>query len=69
MSRITDGLRHLAAKFSAERHEFARDMQPGGEMLLEGLVSKGYALHKGGRYALSEAGRRWLADVEPTDEG
>lgn len=68
MSRITDGLQHLAGQFSCEREQFARANHPGGAMLLEGIVSKGYAIHKGGRYALSDAGQRCLADQVVDDE-
>ena len=68
MNRIVDGLSWLAGQFSCERHEFARAMQPAGEMLLEGIYSKGYAIHKGGRYALSDAGQRCLANQAQEQE-
>lgn len=62
--RQAEGLRYLSSEFSADADEFRRDNAPGGEMLLMGLVSKGYAVEKGGRYAVSDAGRRRLAAVE-----
>ena len=58
--RMTEGLKYLAESFSVDADEFRRDNAPGGEMLLMGAVSKGYATERAGRYAVSEAGRRKL---------
>jgi hypothetical protein len=66
--RIQDGLRWLAAEFSVEPHEFHQAHKVGGPMLLEGLLSKGYAWAKGGRVAVTDAGRRVIADTKPADE-
>lgn len=67
--RLIDAVRHLAEQFSVTADEFRRDNAPGGEMLLMGAVSKGYAIEQGGRYAVSPAGRRFLsAHEEPTHD-
>ena len=60
--RIQSGLRWLASEFSVEPAEFYREFQQGGAMLLDGLLSKGYAWQKGGRVAVTDAGRRVMAD-------
>ncbi len=53
----------LAEQFAVNRQEW-RDQHKGGDHLLDALVSKGYALHRDGRYAISETGRRYL-DANP----
>lgn len=60
--RITEGLKYLAAEFSCEAFEFERD-NPSNAMLLDGLVSRGYAKRDrvNGRYAITEQGRTKLA--------
>lgn len=58
--RIADGARYLATEFSATRQEFARDNQPDGDELLDGLLSHGYAFEQGGRVAVSRAGMAML---------
>lgn len=63
--RIQSGLRWLASEFSAEPAEFHQAHGNGGAMLLEGLLSKGYAQAKRGRVAVTEAGRRVIADKAP----
>ena len=60
---LTDGLRFLTEQFSCSQEEW-REHHCGGDMLLEGLVSHGYALTQNGRYAVSAAGRRRLEAVE-----
>lgn len=66
MSRERDGLRWLSASFMATREEAHRELGP---MLAEGIVSKGYAIQApDGRIAVSDAGRRLLADQEPAHE-
>lgn len=66
---ITDGVRHLTGEFSVSRQEW-RDHFKGGDDLLDGLVSHGYAVTDGQRFAVSEVGRRRLAAVEapPTED-
>lgn len=66
--RIAEGIRYLAGEFSATADEFRRDNAPGGEMLLEALLSHGYAIETRGRFAASRVGLRRLADVEPVEE-
>lgn len=66
--RIQEGLRWLAGEFSCEPHEFHQAHPVGGAMLLEGLLSKGYAWQKGDRVAVTDAGRRVIADTKPADE-
>ena len=65
---VTDGLRFLAAEFSCTQDEW-REHHAGGDMLLEGLVSRGYALAQRGRFAVSDAGRRRLEAVDPNPLG
>jgi hypothetical protein len=60
---ITNGLRHLAESFSVDKREWRQHLK-GGDDLLEGLVSHGYAHERGGRYAVNAAGRARLADVD-----
>lgn len=62
--RLSEGTRYLAAEFSATRHEFARDNQPDGDELLDGLMSHGYAVETNGRYAASRVGLRRLEELE-----
>lgn len=65
--RIRDGVRWLSGEFMATREESQRELGP---MLAEGLVSKGYAIRaEDGRIAMSDAGRRLLADVEVGNAG
>lgn len=67
---LTDGLRFLSAEFSCTQDEW-REHYRGGDMLLEGLVSRGYVLTKHGRYAVSAAGvrRMEVIDGNPLDDG
>jgi hypothetical protein len=58
VSRLEEGIAYLAAQMSASIDEFRRDNAPAGDMLLQGLLSRGYAVEKAGRVALSPAGRR-----------
>jgi hypothetical protein len=58
MSRIHDALRWLAAEFSATRDDFRSAHKAGSDMLLDGIVSHGYASEREGRYALTDAGLR-----------
>ena len=73
-SRITEGLRYVAGEFSVHRDDFRRDNVPGGAALLEGCESLGYVRRgegeSGDRFALTDAGRRRLADValEPSHD-
>lgn len=63
--RITDGLRWLTGELVATREEAHRHLGP---MLADGLLSRGYATRgDDGRMAVSAAGRRRLAAVEPED--
>ena len=67
--RIHDGLSWLSGEFSATPDEFRRAMHPAGDMLLTALRSHGFAIHdkRQDRYAVSDAGRRRMADVEPAE--
>lgn len=65
---MAEGLRHLAGEFSVSRDEWRQHFR-GGDMLLDGLVSKGYALHQRGRFAVSRQGRAFLQAVEVPDDG
>ena len=61
-STIPEACRHLVGGISYDRAEAQRDL---GADMLDALVSKGLALHKGGRYAASDAGRRAAREAEP----
>ena len=65
--RPTHALRHLSAEFSLSPTEFRREHQPGGDMLLTGLINNGYAHSKGGRVAVSDMGRRKLKAEAPAE--
>lgn len=54
---VAGALQYLSAEFSVTRQEW-RNHFKGGDQLLDGLVSHGYVNEKGGRYAVSERGRR-----------
>jgi len=59
---ISQGLQTLAERFSVDRDQW-REHHKGGDALLDGLVSHGYAIHKDGRYAVSRAGRERMAEA------
>lgn len=67
--RLGDALRWLSGEFSATPDEFRRAMHPAGDMLLTALRSHGFTIHdkRQDRYAVSDAGRRRMADVEPVE--
>ena len=62
--RIHEGLQWLAGEFSATPDEFRKEHHPGGDMLLAGLLSRGFANAKHDRVAVSEQGRRRLTAME-----
>lgn len=64
MDRLAKGVRYLAAEFSVEPDEFRHDNAPGGDMLLQALLSKGYAVQTRGRVAASRVGLRMLEEFE-----
>jgi hypothetical protein len=68
MNRLADAIAWLSSQFSATRDEFRQEHQDGADMLLDGMLSKGYAWTKGGRYAVTNAGRRASAHLEPVSE-
>lgn len=55
--RVRDSLKYLEREFSVDADEFRRDNAPGGEMLMMGVLSKGYARQERGRIGLTDAGR------------
>ena len=68
--RITHALRYVTESFGTTRDEFRRDNQPQADMLLDGLLSRGYlnSNKASGIMAVNERGHRKLADEEITDE-
>lgn len=60
MSRLRTALQWLAEQFSATADEFRAEFRHGADMLREGLVAHGYAREKGGRYAVTDTGRKVL---------
>lgn len=63
-NRLHRAVQYLAEQFSVSRDEFRRDNTPGGEMLMEALISQGYANQRDGRLALSRAGERLAKELE-----
>lgn len=59
---LRDATEKLAGEFSLSREEAQRAFGP---QLLEGVIAHGYAIHdkRADRYAVSEAGRRMLAET------
>lgn len=68
IARLANGVRYLAAEFSVEPEEFKHDNAPGGDMLLQALLSKGYAVQTRGRVAASRVGLRMLEEFERGQE-
>ena len=64
MTREREALSWLASEFSVDRDEFRSHHKAGSDMLLDGLVSKGYVREDKGRFAVSAAGRRYVGDSE-----
>lgn len=60
--RLHDGLRHVAEAMSVTRDEFRASQCDGADMLLDGLVSHGYVRERGGRFAVTDAGRLALGE-------
>lgn len=60
---MVGGLRYLAAEFVLTREDWRRHHK-GGDMLLDGLLSRGYARQQGDRYAITPAGRACLEDAD-----
>ena len=56
---LRDATQALAGELSLSREEAQRQLSA---MTLEGLVAHGYAIEQNGRYAVSDAGHRMLAD-------
>lgn len=63
--RIGDALRWLSSEFSATTGDFRSEFKRDADELRDGLVAHGYAIHdkRQDRYAVSDVGRRRLADV------
>lgn len=65
-SRLRHGIEYLGREISATRDEFHAANGHGSAMLLDGLLGGGYAVQKADRVALTERGRRVLADAQTT---
>lgn len=67
---MVDGLNYLAREIVVTRDRALKDLHPRGDMLLDGMVNKGYAqqARDDGRYGLTAMGHRALQDLEPGDE-
>ncbi len=65
---IDEGLKHLTERFSVDRTQWRQHFK-GGDQLLDGLLSHGYAWEQGGRYAVTQAGRARLFDAESLSDG
>lgn len=69
--RIGDALRWLSSEFSATAGDFRAEFKRDADDLRDGLMAHGYAIHdkRQDRYAVSDVGRRRLAEVEPAEAG
>lgn len=56
---LRDATTILAGELSLSREEAQRQLSA---MTLEGLLAHGFAIERDGRYAVSDAGHRMLAD-------
>ena len=67
--RLDEALRWLSGEFSATSDEFRSEFKWDADTLRDGLMAQGYAIHdkRQDRYAVSDAGRRRMADVEPAE--
>lgn len=57
--REKEALEHAAAEISFDKREWNSHFK-GGDMMLEGLYSKGYLNRRDDRYAVSDTGWRFL---------
>lgn len=64
MSRLDDGIRYVAREIGPSREAFARDNDPGGQMLWTALETSGLVNIKAERMSLNEAGFRRLDAME-----
>lgn len=64
MSRMDDALEYLAREIVVTRDQALKDLSPAGDMVLDGLMSQGYARQTEHGYLLSQAGHRKLAARE-----
>lgn len=55
-------LEHAVAEISFDKREWNNHFR-GGDMMLEGLYSKGYLNRRDDRYAISDAGMRFLGAI------
>lgn len=60
MTRIDDALEYLAREIVAPRDQALKDLAPAGDMVIDGLLSQGYARQTEHGYLLSQAGHRKL---------
>lgn len=61
VNALREATETLTAEFSMNRQEAQRAF---GAQVLEGLLAHGFAREQGGRYAVTEAGRRLLGSPE-----
>lgn len=64
MDAITQGLQTIEGQFCMTRQEW-RAHHKGGDMLLEGLESKGFVRREGDMFAVTPAGRRRIDAAAP----
>jgi len=58
--RLASGVRYLVREMSVSRDEFLRHNYPGGDMLLDAMLSQRYSWRKQDRIQLTESGYRRL---------
>lgn len=61
---LDTALAFVAREFSVTRSDIQAEFPKAGDMLADALMSSGYCMEKGGRMAVSDIGRRRLADVD-----
>jgi hypothetical protein len=64
--RLHEALRWLASEFSCTPDEFRSEHKAGSDMLLQAMLSLGYARQENGRLAITATGRRRVEALEPS---
>ena len=67
MNRIDDALEYLAREWVAPRDQALKDLQPNADMVIDGVMSQGFATLTEHGYVLSKAGHRKLEAREAAE--
>lgn len=68
--RMTHALQYLSGEIVVSRDKALKDLHPGSDMLLQGMVGQGYARQAkdDGRYSLTPMGYRRVEAEAPKEE-